>query len=249
MLIAMIDVRLQQVMGNTQSFGGVAILFVGDSNQLGPVQKTFLPQDMMEWANYQKQQDDELIREQSSTTAAVTPIAASGNTPTMIPPSQTTTPHTNGVPKMTSVTQIKKAMKRRAIKRAKVSSTNTKKKGICRFTRYSVKGLVHRGCKLFSQIERYHLATQQRSRNDPQHSNFLKSMSDGVPITLQDIQRYIPLTRDDIEHKPEEWKLAPILVLTNKERMNIIQRQSILFAKENNTFVFKWKTRIKGWKN
>ena len=49
-LIAILNYRMQQVMGNTLPFGGIPVLFVGDFNQLGPVKKTFIPSSMMMWA-------------------------------------------------------------------------------------------------------------------------------------------------------------------------------------------------------
>ena len=55
-IIGMINIQLQELQNNKEDFGGVAILFVGDFNQLGPVKKRFIPQDMMEWAALQKKE-------------------------------------------------------------------------------------------------------------------------------------------------------------------------------------------------
>ena len=49
-IIVILHFRLQQIMENNLPFGGIPIIFVGDFNQLGPVMKTFLPMDMMQWA-------------------------------------------------------------------------------------------------------------------------------------------------------------------------------------------------------
>lgn len=49
-IIALIDLRLQQVYGNILPFGGLPILFGGDFNQLGPVRKVFIPKDMVTFA-------------------------------------------------------------------------------------------------------------------------------------------------------------------------------------------------------
>ena len=46
-ILAIVDLRLQQVYNNTLPFGGMPIMLAGDFNQLGPVQKTFIPDDMM----------------------------------------------------------------------------------------------------------------------------------------------------------------------------------------------------------
>ena len=49
-IIALLHLHLQQIMQNDLPFGGLAIIFVGDFNQLDPVQKIFIPKDMMTWA-------------------------------------------------------------------------------------------------------------------------------------------------------------------------------------------------------
>jgi hypothetical protein len=252
--IAMIDVRLQQVMESTQEYGGIAMLFVGDFNQLGPVKKTFLLEDMMNWANYQRKQDDDHGRELSSsasrvphnstTATRVQPISTTA-TP---PPAPTRTQHPNK-PKKASHKRMLRRHKKKAAKRAKRSMNNSTYEDYSPSARFSVTGLIHRGCLLFSKIERYHLSTQLRSRHDLKHTQFLKDLSDGEPIQVDNIARYKSLTRKDVENQPEEWKFAPILVATNRERMNIIHRQSILFAKHTDSFVFKWKVRCKKWLN
>ena len=54
-IIGMINACLQQLRGNDKDFEGIAILFVGDFNQLGSVEKLFIPQVMMEWPAFQQQ--------------------------------------------------------------------------------------------------------------------------------------------------------------------------------------------------
>jgi nucleoside-triphosphatase THEP1 len=61
--IAVIDARLRDVMEQPDKpFGGVAVLMSGDFDQLGPVAKTFIPHDMVEWnlhhMRYQQQSFD-----------------------------------------------------------------------------------------------------------------------------------------------------------------------------------------------
>jgi hypothetical protein len=58
--IAVIDARLRDVMEQPDKpFGGIAVLMCGDFDQLGPVGKTFIPKDMVEWnlhhLRYQRQ--------------------------------------------------------------------------------------------------------------------------------------------------------------------------------------------------
>ena len=42
-IIGMINAHLQQLRGNDKDFGGIAILFVGDFNPLGPVKNGSFP--------------------------------------------------------------------------------------------------------------------------------------------------------------------------------------------------------------
>jgi hypothetical protein len=119
----MIDVRLQQVMDSTREFGGIAMLFVGDFNQLGPVKDTFLLADMMKWAVYESHRDNNLFREslssarvpQMSTTSVRVPHISTMATP---PPVTTRTLHTN-VPKKVSIKRMSKIQKKKAAKKAK----------------------------------------------------------------------------------------------------------------------------------
>jgi hypothetical protein len=46
-LVALIHSRLQQILKSKESLGGLSVLFVGDFNQLGPVKKVSLQEDMM----------------------------------------------------------------------------------------------------------------------------------------------------------------------------------------------------------
>ncbi len=55
--VAMIDKRLKQLRQSELRFGGIAMMFVGDFNQLGPVQKVFIPKDTIEWAAHQINRD------------------------------------------------------------------------------------------------------------------------------------------------------------------------------------------------
>jgi PIF1-like helicase len=57
-VITLLNYRLKQVMDNHDlPFGGILVVFVGDFNQLGPVQKTFIPNSMMTWATRRYHKD------------------------------------------------------------------------------------------------------------------------------------------------------------------------------------------------
>lgn len=229
-IIAMIDARLQRIMGVAEPFGGLAMLFVGDFNQLGAVKKTFLLDDMMAWAEYQKNLQK-----------------------TIAPPNQpkaTTNKRKkaqlekSGVPLQVSAEKMLRGAKQRQARNKQAKRSQKVNTSI--YSRYSVRGLVHHGCRAFSKFERYHNTEQHRS-DDPVHMRFVKKLAKGDAITLKDLTRYKAFTKK--EANDSEWKFAPILVTTNRERMAIIQKQSALFAQLHGTYVFKWRNLVSGWKN
>ena len=88
---------------------------------------------------------------------------------------------------------------------------------------------------------RFHLTEQVRAGSDLKHSSFVKRLSDGNVIMLQDILSYKHLSLADVESATEDWKYAPVLVSTNLERLNITRSKCQLWARERGTYVFKWK--------
>ena len=105
------------------------------------------------------------------------------------------------------------------------------------------------GCELFSTFERHHLQESHRSKNDPKHSELVKKLSSGTPITMEDLKQCKSLSKEDIATNPKDWKYAPMMVSTNLERMNICRQKAMMFAKEHSTHVFKWKVRTQKWEN
>lgn len=99
---------------------------------------------------------------------------------------------------------------------------------------------------LFSQLERYHLAEQRRA-DDPVHMKLVKKLASGLQISWRDLLPYKALDRAD--GKLKEWQFAPVLVSSNRERLEIIHHKAILFAKLHKTHVFKWKNTATKWKN
>ena len=217
-VLALLSYRLQQLTGNTEiPFGGIPILLVGDFNQLGPVMKTFLPIDMMNWATR--------VRRQKSRPYV-------GDIPT--PP----VPISEGRPKM-YVGQKKHTIG------VSFSGDSTakqdRKKEEEKAQRFKPDSLAYYGCSLFGSFRRFHLHEQNRASQDPNHTDFVQRLSSGTPIDLVDILGYKHLTRQDIADDPG-WNFAPVLVSTNLERLNITREKSRLWAVKNCTFVFKWKT-------
>jgi len=225
-MIAMIDARLQRVMGNNRQFGGIAMLLCGDFNQLGAVKKMFLLDDMIGWAEYQKH--------------SVSQIDAKKAGATQVKPKKKR--KRAQVQPVSAKTMLRLSMERSR----KLAGKKDKKINTSLYARYSVRGLVHHGCKLFSQFERYHLPEQHRAE-DPVHMKFVKKLANGRQITWKDLLPYKSLQEADTSKK--EWTFAPVLVSSNRERMEIVRVKAALFAKLHRTYVFKWRNKLTGWKN
>ena len=58
---------------------------------------------------------------------------------------------------------------------------------------------------------------------------------------------YKTLTADDMQSP--QWRFAPYLVATNNERLQLNYEQALRFAKEHNTFLYRWPILLKKWKN
>lgn len=218
-VLALLSYRLQQITGNAGlPFGGLPMLLVGDFNQLGPVLKTFLPSDMMDWAVRVRRQESAC----SGENIGWPPTGDGGGRPVMFV-----------------------GHKKRASKVAFSGDSKTKqqrKKEEDRAERFRPDGLAYYGCRLFSSFRRFHLWEQNRASQDPKHTDFVQRLSSGRPISLADILQYNTLTRADIA-EDKEWKYAPLLVSTNLERLNITREKSRLWAVEHGTYVFKWRTK------
>jgi hypothetical protein len=92
--------------------------------------------------------------------------------------------------------------------------------------------MVHRGCSLLERATRVHLTEQQRSSEDEKHTKFVQKLSNGWRILLEDIRQYKRLSREDVQDPNSGWEFAPILVSSNRERINIVRMQSIHYAKK-----------------
>jgi len=228
-MIAMIDARLQQVMGNDKEFGGIAMLFCGDFNQLGAVQKTFLLDDLLQWSEYQQHHADKVESPVQVEDQGVKRRSK-----------------TKGGPRKVQRASKEQVMRVTLEKNKSERSRKAKDLNTSLYSRYAVKGMVHRGCKLFSELERFHMAEQRRA-DDPVHMKFVKKLASGLTISWKDLDPYKTLDRTDGLKK--EWQFAPILVSTNRERLEITRHKAKLFAKLHKTHVFKWRSNAKNWKN
>ena len=226
----MIDARLQRVMGVPEPFGGVSMLFVGDFNQLGPVKKMFLLDDMINWAEYQQSLQKKIAKQNKKQCKPKRKKRKQA-------------PESHSLVAASSEEMVRVA-NRRVLQKKKAGRDKSVNTSL--YSRYTVRGLVHQGCQVFSQFERYHIRGQVRSK-DEKHNKFVKKLANGQTITLKDLDPYEVLSRKDLQDA--EWKFAPILVNTNRERMAIVEKQSALFAQLHGTYVFKWRNNLSGWKN
>lgn len=229
-VISLIDARLQRVMGVAKPFGGIAMVFVGDFNQLGAVHKTFLLDDMVCWSEIQQEIQKKNVapkKKQSKRKRKAVQLDKDGS-PLPVPQEK-----------------LFRAGQRRVAK-TKKQAKGTKAPSTSLFSRYSVRGLVHHGCWMFSNFMRFHISEQQRS-DDPIHNQFVQKLASGKNITLRDLSCYKTLSKSDV--KNPEWKFAPVLVTTNRERMTIVAKQAQLFAQAHSTYVFKWRNPLSCWKN
>ena len=256
--VAAIDSRLKSVMMNNLDFGGIPILFVADFSQLSPVKAPSLPHSLMQLALLLEQEEKEKNQQLTSPfLSPIQPIATSipGQIDNQELQEQHSTSdnelpsslhnHNSSVPPSSKIRKCHYPITGRLIHRSK-----RKKK--CPHTyggTYSIGTSRRRGCDLFAGCKRFHMTSQQRASGDLKHTQFINKLSNGKSITMKDINHYQRLAKADIEQFPEQWKYAPILVASNRERINIIQRKAMLYAKDFDTHVIKWQCTTMNWRN
>ena len=82
-----------------------------------------------------------------------------------------------------------------------------------------------------------------RSITDKKHTEFEKILCKGEQITMDDLRMYKVLTPEDIKNDIE-WLFAPVIVTTNRERVNIIHEKAIAYAKYYNVPIIRWKCHL-----
>ena len=103
--------------------------------------------------------------------------------------------------------------------------------------KYKESSLTRAGADLFLQhVECIFLTVQNRSK-DPVHNDLITRMSKGQSITWNDIKYYKTMNTSD----SSEFLFAPILVLTNLERIHYNHTQIQAFAKINKSVVIRWR--------
>jgi hypothetical protein len=165
-IIALLHFCLQQIMDNYNlPFGGLPILFVGDFNQLGPVQKTFIPTDMMTWA-----------------------LHCAHKQPTSSKPATTDNKCTTHSPShwKASLSHIIKVFQSLVASDNGTAAWQQK----CHETDsnwMNPASLPYCGCTSFQNFERFHLYEQMQASEDSCHNSFDQKLSSGHPIDLSDI--------------------------------------------------------------
>ena len=225
-IIGILDLRLRQLLDNDLPFGGVPVLFGGDFNQLGPVRKKFLPQDMISWA----------IR-LHHTNCLADPPPPSTDTSTSHPSAPSPTKPLQGDEFFANFNNIVKKKKK----------TKREKRLAEIAARFPPTSLAYRGCYLFSKLKRFHLKEQHRSI-DADHNAFIQNLSLGKPMSLATILSYESLTKQDIT-MDDDWTFAPVLVASNLERVSINRDKARLWAQRHQTHVFKWKCHVHKHRN
>ena len=224
-ILALVSFRLQQItMNHTLPFGGIPILFVGDFNQLGPVKKTHLATDMMRWA------------------AKVAKLQRQSHISQVPPPEEPT--YDDEDEDTSHLTTGQRARRLYLKQRLEEVGTSRSKEAmeVKAAARFQPHTLHYHGCHLFAGLIRFHLEEQVRAGTDEQHSDMVKRLSLGSPMTPSDIDRMKHITAQDLQgDEAHLWKFAPILVSTNRERLNITREKCRIWAIEHNTHVYKWR--------
>jgi hypothetical protein len=101
-----------------------------------------------------------------------------------------------------------------------------------------------KGVELFKKALWMPLLEQVRSE-DIEHTRFINRLASGEKIRMSDLKHYKALTREDMDSK--EWSFAPIVVCTNRQRLDFTHSQAERFAREHDTCVIRWPVPFKNW--
>ena len=128
----------------------------------------------------------------------------------------------------TAVTMAEKDCKHENVRKGLKKNLITKEKNTALYGKLKIGTALRTGTELFCKAQLFELTTQNRCPNDQQHVDFIEKMRRGESIELSDLQRYKRLTREDMKNR--DWKFAPILVSTNRERLDFTLLQAQEFG-------------------
>ena len=279
--IAAIDMRLRELTGREEPFGGIAVIFFGDFSQMGPCGGGLIPATLINLARLKRDQSSSqaLDKTPSLSTSASTPTVLDAETSdgtsngTLAPNHDATSqtcsaleenlcPNSGSVEGSARNSDVGGSGRHRKRKWQRIqnqtqkclrplSTNKKKKKRVSQSGTLAVGTRKRRGAELFASLQRYHIVKQQRIKNiekDPAHNLFMRKLSLGQPIAYDDLCKYDDITAEDIIKDPE-WKYAPILVATNREKVDIDQSKLSLFANDKGTYIFRWKRPNRLWRN
>ena len=101
--------------------------------------------------------------------------------------------------------------------------------------------------ELMKDLHWIKLTQQQRCKSDLVHTKFIEQLGNEISVTTEMLSRYKVLSRDDMEDK--SWRYASVLVATNREQIDIIHQQPIIFAIEHHTHIIRWPVTYTNWIN
>ena len=102
-----------------------------------------------------------------------------------------------------------------------------------------------KGAKLFSLFKLVLLEGQVRANN--QYNNLLARLRNpniSQPITINWLDQFNILTKNDIKSHPERWLWAPIIVSGNMERRIFIKHKVRLFANITKQPILRWLCKV-----
>ena len=116
-----------------------------------------------------------------------------------------------------------------------------KQKYVSKAKKYSAGSLIRKGCKIIEKSKLLELTKQVRCV-DLKHMELLEIIGQGNQLTLDSFKQYDPLTAEDVNDIKTGLYKAPIIVTTNRERLNLIDQQCRRFAAVHGTHVVRFFT-------
>jgi hypothetical protein len=111
----------------------------------------------------------------------------------------------------------------------------------------SLLGGNRRGAELFTDLDCFTLNGNPRAENDPKHAEYVAQLHRGCAIDPAELlSRYKLLSTTDMVDDVT-WRFATVIVPNNRERIDIIARTIVDFAKHTGQPVVRWQCNIKCW--